>query len=138
MENGYGITDKDKWYGIVDEWEKLNEQADQLKETVSEINTGIKFDEARDGLDDLLLSADTTFRDISDNFEGYMRKSVLNMVKSRYLNEEMQNGTINSSKGLLMKCYHGRTRRLYGNNTRISITRLKTRLTGCLRQPGSG
>lgn len=90
MENGYGITDKDKWYGIVDEWEKLNEQADQLKETVSEINTGIKFDEARDGLDDLLLSADTTFRDISDNFEGYMRKSVLNMVKSRYLNEEMQ------------------------------------------------
>ena len=90
MENGYGITDKDKWYGIVDEWEKLNEQADQLKETVSEINTGIKFDEARDGLDDLLLSADTTFRDISDNFEGYMRKSILNMVKSRYLNEEMQ------------------------------------------------
>ena len=90
MENGYGITDKDKWFGIVDEWEKLNEQADQLKETVSEINTGMKFDEAHDGLDDLLLSADTTFRDISDNFEGYMRKSILNMVKSRYLNEEMQ------------------------------------------------
>lgn len=90
MENGYGITDKDKWYGIVEEWEKLNDQADKLKETVSEINTGITFDEARDGLDDLLLSADTTFRDISDNFEGYMRKSVLNVVKSRYLNDEMQ------------------------------------------------
>lgn len=90
MENGYGITDKDKWYGIVEEWEKLNDQADKLKETVSEINTGITFDEARDGLDDLLLSADTTFRDISDNFEGYMRKSVLNVVKSRYLNDAMQ------------------------------------------------
>lgn len=90
MENGYGITDKDKWYGIVEEWEKLNDQADKLKETVSEINTGITFDEARDGLDDLLLSADTTFRDISDNFEGYMRKSVLNVVKSTYLNDAMQ------------------------------------------------
>lgn len=90
MENGYGITDKDKWYGIVEEWEKLNDQADKLKETVSEINTGITFDEASDGLDDLLLSADTTFRDISDNFEGYMRKSVLNVVKSRYLNDAMQ------------------------------------------------
>lgn len=90
MENGYGITDKDKWYGIVEEWEKLNDQADKLKETVSEINTGITFDEARDGLDDLLLSADTTFRDISDNFEGYMRKSVLRMVKSNYLNDAMQ------------------------------------------------
>ena len=90
MENGYGITDKDKWYGIVEEWEKLNDQADKLKETVGEINTGITFDEARDGLDDLLLSADTTFRDISDNFEGYMRKSVLNVVKSRYLNDAMQ------------------------------------------------
>ena len=90
MENGYGITDKDKWYDIVEEWEKLNDQADKLKETVSEINTGITFDEARDGLDDLLLSADTTFRDISDNFEGYMRKSVLNVVKSRYLNDAMQ------------------------------------------------
>ena len=90
MENGYGITDKDKWYGIVEEWEKLNDQADKLKETVGEINTGITFDEARDGLDDLLLSADTTFRDISDNFEGYMRKSVLNVVKSTYLNDAMQ------------------------------------------------
>lgn len=90
MENGYGITDKDKWYGIVEEWEKLNDQADKLKEIVGEINTGITFDEARDGLDDLLLSADTTFRDISDNFEGYMRKSVLNVVKSRYLNDAMQ------------------------------------------------
>lgn len=90
MENGYGITDKDKWYGIVEEWEKLNDQADKLKKTVSEINTGITFDEARDGLDDLLLSADTTFRDISDNFEGYMRKSVLRMVKSNYLNDAMQ------------------------------------------------
>lgn len=90
MENGYGITDKDKWYGIVEEWEKLNDQADKLKETVGEINTGITFDEARDGLDDLLLSADTTFRDISDNFEGYMRKSVLRMVKSNYLNDAMQ------------------------------------------------
>lgn len=90
MENGYGITDKDKWYGIVEEWEKLNDQADKLKETVGEINTGITFDEARDGLDDLLLSADTTFRDISDNFEGYMRQSILNVVKSRYLNDAMQ------------------------------------------------
>ena len=90
MESGYGITDKDKWYGIVEEWEKLNDQADNLKETVSEINTGITFDEARDGLDDLLLSSDTTFRDISGNFEGYMRKSVLRMVKSNYLNDAMQ------------------------------------------------
>ena len=90
MEDGYGITDKDKWMSIVNEWEKLNEQADQLKETVSEVNTGITFDEAKNGLDDLLLSADTTFEDIADNFEGYMRQSILSMVKSNYLNKEME------------------------------------------------
>lgn len=89
-KQGYGLTDKDKWYSIVEEWEKLNEQANQLKETVSEINTGINFEEARDGLDDFLLSADTTFKDISDNFEDYMRQSILNVVKSDYLNEEMK------------------------------------------------
>lgn len=87
---GYSLTDKDKWFSIVEEWDKLNEQAEQLKETVSEINTGITFDEAKDGLDDLLLSADTTFKDISDNFEGYMRQSVLKMVKSQYLDQEMK------------------------------------------------
>lgn len=90
MEDGYGITDKDKWMQIVDEWEALNEQASQLDDTIKEINTGITFDEARDGLDDFLLSADTTFKDISDNFEEYMRQSVLKMVKSNYLNKEME------------------------------------------------
>lgn len=89
-KQGYGLTDKDKWYSIVEEWEKLNEQADELEKTTSEINTGINFDEARDGLDDFLLSADTTFKDISDNFEDYMRQSILNVVKSDYLNKEMQ------------------------------------------------
>ena len=89
-KQGYSLTDADKWKSIVDEWDKLNEQADQLKETVSEINTGINFDEARDGLDDFLLSADTTFKDISDNFEDYMRQSILNVVKSDYLNKEMK------------------------------------------------
>ena len=89
-KQGYSLTDADKWKSIVEEWDKLNEQADQLKETVSEINTGINFDEARDGLDDFLLSADTTFKDISDNFEDYMRQSILNVVKSDYLNEEMK------------------------------------------------
>lgn len=89
-KQGYSLTDADKWKSIVDEWDKLNEQSDQLKETVSEINTGINFDEARDGLDDFLLSADTTFKDISDNFEDYMRQSILNVVKSDYLNKEMK------------------------------------------------
>ncbi|HJF70900.1 MAG TPA: tape measure protein [Butyricimonas virosa] len=89
-KQGYSLTDADKWKSIVEEWDKLNEQADQLKETVSEINTGINFDEARDGLDDFLLSADTTFKDISDNFEDYMRQSILNVVKSDYLNKEMK------------------------------------------------
>lgn len=89
-KQGYGLTDKDKWYSIVEEWEKLNEQADELEKTTSEINTGINFDEARDGLDDFLLSADTTFKDISDNFEEYMRQSILNVVKSDYLNKEMK------------------------------------------------
>ena len=88
---GYGLTNKDKWYNIVEEWSKLNDQAEQLKETMREVNTGITFDEARDSLDDFLLSADTTFEDISDNFEGYMRQSILRMVKSNYLNKEMEN-----------------------------------------------
>jgi hypothetical protein len=47
--------------------------------------TGLSFDTARDSLDDLLKDADTTFADVADNFEDYMRTAMLNMVKSKYL-----------------------------------------------------
>ena len=87
---GYSLDNKEKWQQIVNSWDELNGKAEELRKIVSEANTGLTFEDAKNGLDDLLLSADTTYKDISKNFEGYMRNSVLKMVKSRYLNEAMQ------------------------------------------------
>lgn len=88
--NGYGLTDEDKWFSIVNSWDELNDQALQFQENAAKLYTGINFDEAKDGLDDLLMSADTTMKDISDNFEDYMRNSILNIVKQTYLDDEMK------------------------------------------------
>lgn len=82
---GYSIRDADKYREIVDAWTKLEEQAEKLGDTLKESLTGISFDEVKDGLDDLLLNADTTMEDISGNFEDYMKKAILNIVKTNTL-----------------------------------------------------
>ena len=41
-------------------------------------------------MDDLLLSTNTTMSQISNNFEDYMRQSILNLVKSHYLTSALE------------------------------------------------
>ena len=65
-----------------------SELADVLSDA-DEALTGLSFDTARDSLDDLLKDADTTFADVADNFEEYMRTAMLNMVKSKYLTDAL-------------------------------------------------
>ena len=62
--------------------------ADVLSDA-DEALTGLSFDTARDSLDELLKDADTTFADVADNFEEYMRTAMLNMVKSKYLTDAL-------------------------------------------------
>ena len=68
-------------------------KAKEVTDAVNEINkavTGIDFDTMKDGMDDFLLSTNTTMTDISNNFEDTMRKSILNLVKTNFLTSEMQ------------------------------------------------
>ena len=56
----------------------------------SSINIGITLDDVKNALDDLVTSVDATFEDISNSFEDHMRKAILEMVKSQYLNKELE------------------------------------------------
>ena len=44
------------------------------------------------GLDDFLMSADSTFDDVAKNFEDHMLQAMLRVVKAQYLNE--RNGKV--------------------------------------------
>ncbi|SHG04634.1 hypothetical protein [Dysgonomonas macrotermitis] len=66
---------------IIKGTDKISEVMENLKETY----TGLSFDTLKDGLDDLLQAADTTFSDVGDSFEDHMRNAVLNFVKNKYL-----------------------------------------------------
>lgn len=71
---------------------KIIEAGSDLADILSDADealTGLSFDTARDSLDDLLKDADTTFADVADNFEDYMRTAMLNMVKSKYLTDAL-------------------------------------------------
>jgi tape measure domain-containing protein len=74
-------------------FDEIISDANSLQDTLNEIYasaTGVDWSDLKDGLDDLLLSADTTMSDISDNFETDMRKAILNLVKSNYLTSALQ------------------------------------------------
>ena len=71
---------------------QIIEAGKELTDVLSDADealTGLSFDTARDSLDDLLKDADTTFADVADNFEDYMRTAMLNMVKSKYLTDAL-------------------------------------------------
>lgn len=63
----------------------LGEAMEDVSKAEKERLTGLSFDTLKDSLDDLLQSADTTFEDIGNSFEGHMEKSVLNFIKNKYL-----------------------------------------------------
>ena len=71
---------------IIEKTLKLRDSENEVNETI----TGISFDSLKDGMDDFLLSSTTTFSEISDSFEDTMRKSILNLVKSKYLTNAME------------------------------------------------
>lgn len=90
INNGYSFRDYDLYKNIVDSYKSLGDAKKEINDTINELNTGITLDDAKNALDDLLMSADTTFEDISDSFESHMKKSIQNMVKSQYLNKELE------------------------------------------------
>ena len=71
---------------IIEKTLKLRDSENEVNEAI----TGISFDSLKDGMDDFLLSSTTTFSEISNSFEDTMRKSILNLVKSKYLTNAME------------------------------------------------
>ena len=70
--------------------EEAQERIIELQNAWRETATGVSFDELKDGLDEFLLSADSTFEDVAKNFEDYMLQAMLRVVKAKYLNDQMQ------------------------------------------------
>lgn len=75
--------------GYLDQIIEAGKELEDVLSDADEALTGLSFDTARDSLDDLLKDADTTFADVADNFEEYMRNAMLNMVKSKYLTDAL-------------------------------------------------
>lgn len=72
---------------IIDSGENLEELQTQL----NEILTGITFDSAKDSLKNFLTDADTTFESVAENFEGYMRDAISNIIIDSLLSDQIQN-----------------------------------------------
>lgn len=90
QKNGYGIRDEEMWRKIIDGHNSVIESEKKLQDTVSQNRTGITLDEAKSALDDFVRNADTSFEDVADSFEDYMRDAMFNIVKQNYLNKEME------------------------------------------------
>lgn len=72
---------------------EIIDKSDSIKDVWNEIwgaATGVDWDTLKSGLDDLLMSANTTMSDISTNFESYMRTAILNLVKTNYLSDALE------------------------------------------------
>ena len=68
-------------------------KTEELRDAENEVDkaiTGIDFDSLKDSMDDLLLSTDATMSQVADNFEDYMRKAILNLVKQNYLSDALE------------------------------------------------
>ncbi|GEM_PF-4941809 len=65
------------------------EDTEALAEALRESVTGISFSSLKDSLDDIVTQADLSFEDIANSFEGHMSKAILNTIKKKYLNEEL-------------------------------------------------
>ena len=69
---------------------EASEKTKELIEKTREAITGLSFSELQSELENLVSMADLTFEDIADSFEKHMSKSILHMVKSKYINQELE------------------------------------------------
>ena len=63
----------------------------ELLKVTQEAVTGLTFDSAKDSLRSLLLDADSTFEDIADKFEDYMRNSIMDLVMDGTMKKRLEN-----------------------------------------------
>lgn len=70
----------------------LNSQGalEELNKSLSESRTATTFDALKNGLDDLVTQADLAFGDIQESFEDHMSKAILNVVKNKVLNSQLE------------------------------------------------
>lgn len=61
------------------------DEANELKDALNQAMTGVDFDSFYNGFIDQLSDMDTSFEDMCDNFEDYLRKSIMaGLVASQY------------------------------------------------------
>lgn len=72
---------KENLQSIID----CKDEANELRDALNQAMTGIDFDSFYSGFIDQLSDIDTSFEDMCDNFEGYLRKSIMaGLVASQY------------------------------------------------------
>ena len=80
-------------YATQDYLEKLiaiEEQSDEVVESMKEATTGLSFDSFYDGYVDMLADLDADNEDFADSFGEYMRKSILASLMSNVYRDELQ------------------------------------------------
>ena len=80
-------------YATQDYLEKLiaiEEQRDEVVESMKEATTGLSFDSFYDGYVDMLADLDADNEDFADSFGEYMRKSILASLMSNVYRDELQ------------------------------------------------
>lgn len=61
------------------------DEANELRDALNQAMTGVDFDSFYNGFIDQLSDMDTSFEDMCDNFEGYLRKSIMaGLVANQY------------------------------------------------------
>lgn len=76
--------------GYLESLIELDDKTNDLLNTTKEAFTGTEFDEIMNGLDDFIISADSDFSMLAENFEKYMSNAMLNIVKTQYLTKALK------------------------------------------------
>lgn len=73
--------------------DSIIDSADEIQEINNVLNeqlTNLTFDSARQSLKDLLLDANATMADISDNFQDYMKQAIVGVIIDSTLKDRIQ------------------------------------------------
>lgn len=87
----------DAW-GAIDEKIRENlesiaeckDEANELQDALNEAMTGVDFDSFYNGFIDQLSDMDTSFEDMCDNFEEYLRKSIMAGIMANKYSKELE------------------------------------------------
>lgn len=90
LTKGYTVTNQEYWDQLAENWNNLTEASEESAQAMQEQWAGFSFDSFKDKLDDLIKDVNTTAADIADSFTGTIEDSILNWVKTSYLDDEMQ------------------------------------------------